>query len=49
LAQLFFPFQPFLPFQPSLPVTRVLSGAVLIAIAVAVVWFSPPILFFAVA
>jgi phosphatidate cytidylyltransferase len=30
-------------------VTRVLSGAVLIAIAVAVVWFSPPILFFAVA
>jgi phosphatidate cytidylyltransferase len=29
--------------------TRVLSGAVLIAIAVAVVWFSPPILFFAVA
>ena len=43
MAQLFFPFQPFLP------VTRVLSGAVLIAIAVAVVWFSPPILFFAVA
>jgi len=30
-------------------VTRVLSGAVLIAIAVAVVWFSPPILFFVVA
>ena len=29
--------------------TRVLSGAVLIAIAVAVVWFAPPILFFAVA
>jgi phosphatidate cytidylyltransferase len=46
LDQLFFPF---LAFQPFLPVTRVLSGAVLIAIAVAVVWFSPPILFFAVA
>jgi len=30
-------------------VTRVVSGAVLIAIAVAVVWFAPPILFFAVA
>jgi len=29
--------------------TRVLSGAVLIAIAVAVVWFAPPIVFFAVA
>ena len=29
--------------------TRVLSGAVLIAIAVAVVWFAPPRLFFAVA
>jgi phosphatidate cytidylyltransferase len=30
-------------------VTRVLSGAVLIAIAVGVVWFAPPPLFFAVA
>ena len=29
--------------------TRVLSGAVLIAIAVGVVWFAPPFLFFAVA
>src|SRR5262245_17888907 len=29
--------------------TRVLSGAVLVAIAVAVVWFAPPLLFFAVA
>jgi len=29
--------------------TRVVSGAVLIAIAVAVVWFAPPLLFFAVA
>ena len=29
--------------------TRVLSGAVLIAIAVSVVWFAPPVLFFAVA
>ena len=29
--------------------TRVLSGAVLIAIAVAVVWFAPPLIFFAVA
>ncbi|HEV8347332.1 MAG TPA: phosphatidate cytidylyltransferase [Vicinamibacterales bacterium] len=31
------------------PVTRVVSGAVLIAIAVAVVWFAPQIIFFAVA
>jgi phosphatidate cytidylyltransferase len=46
LARFFFPFQPFQPFPP---VTRVLSGAVLIAIAVGVVWFSPPILFFAIA
>jgi CDP-diglyceride synthetase len=30
-------------------VTRVLSGAVLIAIAVSVVWFAPPVIFFAVA
>jgi len=30
-------------------VTRVLSGAVLIAIAIAVVWFAPPLVFFAVA
>jgi phosphatidate cytidylyltransferase len=30
-------------------VTRVLSGAVLFVVAVAVVWFSPPVLFFAVA
>jgi phosphatidate cytidylyltransferase len=30
-------------------VTRVLSGAVLILIAVAVIWFAPPIIFFAVA
>src|SRR5687768_10583776 len=29
--------------------TRVLSGAVLIAIAVAVVWYAPPVVFFAVA
>jgi len=29
--------------------TRVLSGAVLVAIAVAVVWFAPPAVFFAVA
>ena len=29
--------------------TRILSGAVLIAIAVAVVWFAPPVLFFVVA
>jgi len=29
--------------------TRVLSGAVLIAIAIGVVWFAPPLLFFAVA
>ena len=28
--------------------TRVLSGAVLVALAVAVVWFAPPWLFFAV-
>ena len=33
---------------PPKKVTRVVSGAVLIAIAVAVVWFAPPILFFAV-
>jgi phosphatidate cytidylyltransferase len=30
-------------------VTRVVSGAVLVVIAVAVVWFAPPLLFFAVA
>ena len=29
--------------------TRVLSGAVLIAIAIAVIWFAPPLVFFAVA
>jgi phosphatidate cytidylyltransferase len=30
-------------------VTRVLSGAVLFVLAIAVVWFSPPVIFFAVA
>jgi len=30
-------------------VTRVLSGAVLLVLAVAVVWFAPPVLFFGVA
>ena len=29
--------------------TRVLSGAVLIALPIAIVWFAPPVIFFAVA
>src|SRR5204863_9610905 len=39
------PFQPLLPF----PMTRVISGGVLIALAVYVVWFAPRLAFFAVA
>ena len=34
---------------PRKQVTRVVSGAVLIAIAVGVVWFAPPVVFVAVA
>src|SRR5207247_1852136 len=45
------PVLPFQPFQPLLPfpMTRVISGAVLIALAVYVVWFAPRLVFFAVA